>query len=412
MATKWRPAVLLMATKMKVRYSHIKSKNEIVLIVQHRKIKKQKKIIECLPQNWDEKLRSVNESHPLFEEVYPDMMKIMLKARKLIREGMTDPAALIQAVTHHTADNPELLDFWREYLQKLQSQIDAANARRDVLERNRLEGNYSYYTSVLATVSKHTTALYYNQMKPMHLQELESQLLHAGKVARSTVVKYMKAVRVMYRKMVQGNNLPHLDPFTYNGVKEQKKSYEQKKRRLNDMNLRKLAQLELTGTFATARDMFMVLFDCGGCDLQDVYFLQNDEIVGDRILSQRSKVRGSYIDVQISARTDIFMQKHPGIDGFVFPFRKDLKGYRTWAGNMRRQLKLVGLRHGIATVNGGELGWKVARHTFASRAKDLGIDGDLLRELMGHRRNDVDNYYKEAYPEAVRNAAQLKILDI
>jgi 23S rRNA U2552 (ribose-2'-O)-methylase RlmE/FtsJ len=31
---------------------------------------------------------------------------------------------------------------------------------------------------------------------------------------------------------------------------------------------------------------------------------------------------------------------------------------------------------------------------------------------MGHRRNDVDNYYKEAYPEKMRDKAQLKVIKI
>jgi hypothetical protein len=40
---------------------------------------------------------------------------------------------------------------------------------------------------------------------------------------------------------------------------------------------------------------------------------------------------------------------------------------------------------------------KVARHSFANRAKNLMID--ITRELMGHERDDVDNYYKDKYPE-------------
>jgi hypothetical protein len=50
----------------------------------------------------------------------------------------------------------------------------------------------------------------------------------------------------------------------------------------------------------------------------------------------------------------------------------------------------------------------VARHSFANRA-NLMIETDITRELMGHERDDVDNYYKDKYPEK-RDLALLKLL--
>jgi hypothetical protein len=60
---------------------------------------------------------------------------------------------------------------------------------------------------------------------------------------------------------------------------------------------------------------------------------------------------------------------------------------------------------------GGNLSVKVARHSFATIGKRLGIEEDILRELMGHERNDVDNYYKDRYPMKVRDEALWKIID-
>jgi hypothetical protein len=48
--------------------------------------------------------------------------------------------------------------------------------------------------------------------------------------------------------------------------------------------------------------------------------------------------------------------------------------------------------------DGGHIAVKVARHSFANRA-NLMIETDITRELMGHERDDVDNYYKDKYPE-------------
>ena len=60
---------------------------------------------------------------------------------------------------------------------------------------------------------------------------------------------------------------------------------------------------------------------------------------------------------------------------------------------------------------GGNLSVKVARHTFGNRAKQLMIDTDIIRELMAHERNDVDNFYKDKFSEEVRDQALFKIID-
>jgi hypothetical protein len=49
----------------------------------------------------------------------------------------------------------------------------------------------------------------------------------------------------------------------------------------------------------------------------------------------------------------------------------------------------------------------VARHSFANRAKNLMIETDITRELMGHEHDD--NYYKDKYPEKC-GLALLKLL--
>jgi len=61
---------------------------------------------------------------------------------------------------------------------------------------------------------------------------------------------------------------------------------------------------------------------------------------------------------------------------------------------------------------GGELTSKVIRHSFATIGKFLMIDVDVIRELMGHERGDMDTVYKDLYPEGVRDAAQLKITSL
>jgi hypothetical protein len=62
-------------------------------------------------------------------------------------------------------------------------------------------------------------------------------------------------------------------------------------------------------------------------------------------------------------------------------------------------------------TDGNNLAIKVARHTFGNIGKLLMIDDNVLRELMGHQRDTVDNYYKDKYPQTVRDEAHFKIIE-
>lgn len=79
---------------------------------------------------------------------------------------------------------------------------------------------------------------------------------------------------------------------------------------------------------------------------------------------------------------------------------------------MSKKLELIQTRFNIQLEHeGGKLGIKMARHTFGNIGKHLFIEEDLLRELMGHERDDVDNYYKDKYSQKVRDEALFKIID-
>jgi integrase len=87
--------------------------------------------------------------------------------------------------------------------------------------------------------------------------------------------------------------------------------------------------------------------------------------------------------------------------------------YKTFRSTHNTTLKRVQKNHGIELMpNGGKLTSKVMRHTFATLAKFQAIDVDIIREIMGHERNEIDTVYKDKYPVKVRDAAQLKVISV
>ena len=121
---------------------------------------------------------------------------------------------------------------------------------------------------------------------------------------------------------------------------------------------------------------------------------------------------GYEFDLKIVPKAQKIIDKYSKVGEFVFPWRKDFTGYKTFRDNFRRNLIKAQFKLNINVLPlGGSLGVKVARHSFATIAKNLFIDSDLLRELMGHERNDVDTIYKDKYPESVRDSAHLQVID-
>ena len=161
------------------------------------------------------------------------------------------------------------------------------------------------------------------------------------------------------------------------------------------------------------RDLFLLQFYFGGQDLIDIYYLKTKNIHNKRVFFQRAKIadRGYEFDLSIIDKAQKIINKY-NADPYLFPGRKDYTGYLTFRNRYGRYLIKIQTQLGIDVLpKGGNLGIKVARHTFAMRGKLLFVDPDLLRELMGHERDDVDNYYKDRYPEKVRDQAQKQIIN-
>ena len=81
--------------------------------------------------------------------------------------------------------------------------------------------------------------------------------------------------------------------------------------------------------------------------------------------------------------------------------------------NHRRDIKVVFKMLGVEVLpKHDSFTTKSVRHSFATIAKFERIDVDIIRELMGHERTDIDTVYKDSFPEEDRDAAHWKIISI
>jgi site-specific recombinase XerD len=398
---------------MKIKFKYVKNKKAVVLHIGHLQNRKQVKICEATPAQWNEEAQMITSAHPQFTSLYPYMNEILIKAYKIKLERINDVNRAMNYLLVEQDKDPELIEWLESYIKKKQLIQDNYERKGELIERNRMAGHVKRYYTVLVKLKQYYKVIPYSNVTKWWVRQLQDQLLEDELLQESTAVGYLSRIKTLYFKMIVDHDLPDSNAFKQPLHKVSTRSFEARKKRLDADSMKKLDTLELSGIKKRARDTFMVLFELGGCDLTDLYFLKKSQVIKGRLYLERSKIRGSDMDLKVTARLEQYIRDYGNKNGnYLFPWRKDVDGYRTWRDNARRDLRKAAKMENITDVTGAAISMKCARHTFASTAKDKGVDGDLLRELMGHRRNDVDNYYKEAYPEKMRDKAQLKVIKI
>ena len=275
------------------------------------------------------------------------------------------------------------------------------------------QGNAESYVNALSQLKKFKRELDFKSIDYNFLNDFKNWRFRIGN-SKNTIHTYLRKYRAVYNEAVQRKLINDLKPFegVFKGVtvrsNRTKKKYLPKKTIVFLEGLKNLPIAQ-----QRAIDLFLLQFYFGGQDLNDIYYLKKDKIINSRVFFSRGKLGddGYQFDLKITPRAYVIIKKYYASGDYLFPWRKSHQGYKTFRDNMRRALHTVQNKYNIEIEPlRGKLGSKVARHTFATLGKQLFIESDLLRELMGHERNDVDTIYKDKYPEAVRDEALLKII--
>ncbi|WP_196895848.1 site-specific integrase [Aureivirga marina] len=236
----------------------------------------------------------------------------------------------------------------------------------------------------------------------------------AGKTSNNTISNYFRTYRSIYNDACKRGIAEDKSPFkgVFSGLKT--RAAQNKKKYLTKETVKLLENAELTGVKDKIRNMFLLQFFLGGQDLKDIYYLKWNQIYDGRIFFKRSKIgqKGYEFDLKIFDKTQTILDKLSSDDSiYVLDGRKDFTGYETFRRRYTRYLIQIQQELKIEVQpKGGNLGIKVARHTFANIGKRELIEEDLLRELMGHERDDIDNWYKDRFPESIRDRALWKII--
>ena len=383
----------------------------LAVLITHKRNRKRKNIGFCKFHHFIQDGKTISSKHPDYDILAPIIMEIKIRAKKIIYKGITDVDQAYNELFSVDFSQVLLLDFARKYIGDMKAIAEGLGKSKDLKAKNKILGNVKVYENVVAQFEPFG--------KNVSLQNLDYEILmrfrnyHLGLGnSKSTIHLYLRTLRSIYNKGISMYKLHDEKPFAkvFAGLKT--KSYDTKKKYLDKEGVLKLEAIQLTTAKQKYIDLFLLSFYFGGCDLIDLYYLNTKQLRRGRVLFERSKTNtGTRIDLKIHPKAQKIIDRYKTEGEWLFAWPKEKEAYETFRRTYQRGLIYIQELYGIEVLpNGGNIGSKVARHTFANLAKRLRIEPDVIRELMGHERDQVDNYYKDVYPERVRDDALFEII--
>lgn len=355
-------------------------------------------------------------THPQYQELFSKIVEIRSKINTL---RFSDEKSIKDALNYlldKTSVKENVVDFYQfvdDYVDKLHARDKIGTAKKIINFINQLK--------------KYKPRLYFDEINKSFINGFKEYklsdyiLLKSGKkkyTSQITVHTYLRTFRALYNKGVDKYDLPEINPFknVFKDiviVKNRKKNIYLSKESIYllenivvPVGWKKQEQRTL--------DLTMLRFYLGGVDLVDVYFAKKHQFQNGRFFLSRKKLgaKGQEFDLKVFDKAQKIIDKYwSNDDVYAFEWSKNVDYYNVFRDNLNRSFNNILNRFKIETLPYNErFTTKSVRHTFATLAKFELIDVDIIRELMGHERYDIDTIYKDKYPESVRDAAHKKII--
>ena len=218
------------------------------------------------------------------------------------------------------------------------------------------------------------------------MQEYEAYLKASG-IVMNTISFYMRILRAVYNRAVEKGIVEQRNPFrhVYTGIDKTVK------RALALKEIRKIKELDLTFYPALdfARDMFLFSFYTRGMSFVDMAYLQKSDLKNGVLVYRRRKT-GQQLSVKweecMQAIVDKYKVRVMPDWPYLLPIitvmdaKKVRKQYKNSLYAVNLNLKRVAARIGLSIP----LTTYVARHSWASIARNKNIPLAVISEAMGH----------------------------
>jgi site-specific recombinase XerD len=271
----------------------------------------------------------------------------------------------------------------------------------DLIDAKRI-GNARAYKSTLGVLKTYCNEkdLTFHELNTAFLKRFEIAHLKKGNSLNGLAV-YMRTIRAIYNIAIKAG---HVDREHYPFANYSIKTVKTRKRAISLEAIQRIAQEKLTKTHPLfhTRNYFMVSFYLRGMSFADLAQLKVSDIIEGRIYYQRKKTDKPY-NIKVTEEPqkilDLYLSGKQK-DDYIFPIikRTDLQEqYKDiqWA-RQRFNLKLKKLAT-LCKISENVTSY-VSRHSFATRAKNLGIPIASISDMLGHENIKTTEVYLDTLP--------------
>nr|WP_296088509.1 site-specific integrase [uncultured Prevotella sp.] len=274
----------------------------------------------------------------------------------------------------------------------------------------------------------------YRDNKDIALREIDAEVMrsyeaylhHTAGVCKNTSSFYLRILRSTYNKAVAKGLTPQLHPFTdvYTGIAPTRK------RAIPAESVSRIKHLEsvkdLTPKEEVARDTFLMSFYLRGISFIDLAHLRKSDLKDGYLHYTRSKT-GQRLTIRWEKEMQEVLEKYQAQTAsspYLFPFlvdagnkshdktidkkQEEVRLYHNAESRISYHLRKLGAKIGIK----GKLTLYVARHSWATAARDNNISISVISESLGHHSETTTQIYLRSIKSSEVDDANAKILAV
>lgn len=251
----------------------------------------------------------------------------------------------------------------------------------------------------------------------LHIGRLDSDMirtyetyLHRRGITKNSSSFYMRILRAVYNRAVEQGLAARCDPFrsVYTGIDKTVK------RAVPIRTIKRIKNMDLSAAPASgfARDMFMFSFYTRGMSFVDMAYLKKTDLKGG-VLTYRRRKTGQQMRIKWEkCMQEIIDRYDTGDSLYLLPIiRKSDMNERIQYLNalcmVNRKLKTIGKMIDLQLP----LTTYVARHSWASAARNKNVPLSVISEGMGHDSETTTMIYLSSIDAAIVDRANCLIID-
>ena len=257
----------------------------------------------------------------------------------------------------------------------------------------------------------------YREDKDVSLEDIDSDLmlmyeayLRGRRLTKNSTSFYMRILRAVYNRAVEKDLTTNRNPFkhVYTGIDKTIKRAIPLKAIKQIKNL----DLSLQPSLDFARDMFLFSFYTRGMSFIDMAYLKKKDL-SNGILSYRRRKTGQQLFIKWEKCMQEIVEKYDNsLSEYLLPIIRPMNGdartqYQNAMYLVNRKLKDIGKMIGVQIP----LTMYVARHSWASVAKNKNVPISVISEGMGHDSEMTTQIYLASLDTAVVDKANSMILN-